>query len=169
MNRKATEKQVYRTTTVGQLVAALIESRDQTDICYVFEHHQVGTFGFEIACQHLGISEADWDYANNVGGFYSLVEIIGEKLGLPRYDPAAEKGRVEQVTGLMKSPEARNQRNEPVEPTPPGFDQISQAELNHHPGRIFAERNGIGRSLLDPEIETRITDDETHRRYAAEA
>jgi hypothetical protein len=105
MNRQAAEQQVYRTTTVGQLVAALVECRDQTDICHVFEHHQGGTVGFEIACQRLGISKADWDYANNVSGFYALVGILAEKLGVPRYDPAAEKGRREAVTGLMKSPE----------------------------------------------------------------
>jgi hypothetical protein len=115
MNRQAAEQQVYRTTTVGQLVAALVECRDQTDICHVFEHHQGGTLGFEIACQRLGISKADWDYANNVGGFYSLVRIIGEKLGLPGYDPAAEKARRETLTGLTKSPEATNQRSEPME------------------------------------------------------
>jgi len=68
--------------------------------------HQGGTCGFEIACQRLGVSKADWEYANNVGGFYSLVGIIGEKLGVPRYDPAVEKGRLEQVTGPMKSPDA---------------------------------------------------------------
>lgn len=90
MNCQEAEQQVYQTATVGQLVAALIESRDQSDICYVFEDHQSGTFGFEIACQRLGISKADWDYANNVGGFYSLVGIIGEKLRVRRYDPAAE-------------------------------------------------------------------------------
>src|SRR5260221_6071547 len=105
MNRQAAEQQVYRTTTVGQLVAALVECRDQADICHVFEHHQGGTLGFEIACQRLGISEADWDYANNVGGFYALVGIVAEKLGVPRYDPAAEKGRGETVTRLMKSPQ----------------------------------------------------------------
>jgi hypothetical protein len=91
MNRQAAEQQVYRTTTVGELVAALVECRDQTDICYVFEHHEGGTLGFDIACQRLGIPKADWDYAINVAGFYSLVGIIGDKLGLPRYDPAAEK------------------------------------------------------------------------------
>jgi hypothetical protein len=105
MNRQAAEQQVYRTTTVGQLLAALVECRDQTDICHVFEHHQGGTVGFEIACQRLGISKADWDYANNVSGFYALVGILAEKLGVPRYDPAAEKGRGETITGLMKSPE----------------------------------------------------------------
>jgi hypothetical protein len=105
MNRKAAEQQVYRTTTVGQLVAALVECRDQTDICHVFEDHQGGTLGFEIACQRLGISKADWDYANNVGSFYALVGIVAEKLGVPRYDLAAEKGRGETVTGSMKSPE----------------------------------------------------------------
>jgi hypothetical protein len=115
MNRQAAEQQVYRTTTVGQLVAALVECRDQTDICHVFEHHQGGTLGFEIACQRLGISKADWDYANNVGGFYALVGIVAEKLGVPRYHPAAEKARGETLTGLANSPEATNQRNEPME------------------------------------------------------
>ena len=105
MNRQVAEQQVNRTTTVGQLVAALIECRDQTDICYVFEYHQGGTLGFEIACQRLGISKADWDYANSVGGFYALVGVVAEKLGVPRYDLAAQKGRTETVTGLMKSPE----------------------------------------------------------------
>src|SRR5258706_14587548 len=108
MNRQAAEQQVYRTTTVGQLVAALVECRDQTDICHVFEHHQDGTLGFEIACQRLGISKADWDYANNVSGFYALVGILAEKLGVPRYDPAAEKGRGETITGLMKIARKRN-------------------------------------------------------------
>src|SRR5260221_5966079 len=105
MNRQAAEQQVYGSTTVGQLVAALVECGDQTDICHVFEHQQGGTLGFEIACQWLGISKADWDYANNVGGFYALVGVVAEKLGAPRYDPAAEKGPGETVTGLMKSPE----------------------------------------------------------------
>jgi hypothetical protein len=109
MNRQAAEQQVYRTTTVGQLVAALVECRDQTDICHVFEHHQGGTLGFEIACQRLGISKADWDYANNVGGFYALVGIVAEKLGVPRYDPAAEKGRGETITGVRRSPEEENE------------------------------------------------------------
>jgi hypothetical protein len=115
MNRQAAQQQLYRTTTVGQLVAALVECQDQTDICHVFEHHQGSTLGFEIACQRLGIPKADWDYANNVSGFYSLVGIIGEKLGLPRHDPAAEKARRETLARLMKSPEATNQRNEPME------------------------------------------------------
>jgi hypothetical protein len=44
-------------------------------------------------------------FAHNVGGFYALVGIVAEKLGVPRYDPAAEKGRGETATGLMKSPE----------------------------------------------------------------
>jgi hypothetical protein len=83
MNRQAAEQQVYRTTTVSQLVAALVECHDETDICHVFEHHQGGTLGFEIACQRLGISKADWEYANNVGGFYALVGIVAEKLGYP--------------------------------------------------------------------------------------
>ena len=80
MNRQAAEQQVYRTTPVGQLVAALVECRDQTDICHVFENHQGGTQVFEIACQRLGISKADWDYANKVGGFYALVGIIARSL-----------------------------------------------------------------------------------------
>ncbi len=108
MNRQAVEQHVYRATTVGQLVAALVECQDQTDIYNVFEHHQGGTLGFEIACQRLGISKADWYYANNVGGFYALVGIVAEKLGVPRYDPAAEKGRGETVTGLMKIARRRN-------------------------------------------------------------
>jgi hypothetical protein len=112
MNRQAAEQQVYRTTTVGQLVAALVECRDQTDICHVFEHHQGGTLGFEIACQRLGISKADWDYANNVGGFYALVGIVAEKLGVPRYDPAAEKIRRETVTRLIKTADERSERME---------------------------------------------------------
>jgi hypothetical protein len=114
MNRQAVQQQVYRTTTVGQLIAALVECRDQTDVSHVFEHHQGGTRGFEIACQRLGISQADWDYANNEAGFYFLVGIVGEKLGLPRYDPAAEKARRETFTALMKSLEATNQGNEPT-------------------------------------------------------
>jgi hypothetical protein len=73
--------------------------------------------------------ESRLDYANNVGGFYALVGIVAEKLGVPRYNPAAEKGRGETVTGLMKSREARNQRNEPMEPTPPGFDQYLRQDL----------------------------------------
>ena len=110
MNRRAAEQQIYRTTTVGQLVAALLECRDQTDICYVFENHQGGTFGFGIACQRLGISKADWDYANEVAGFHALVGIVGEKLGLPRYDPAADKARRKQISESTKSIEATNQR-----------------------------------------------------------
>ena len=62
----------------------------------------------------MGISQADWDYANNEAGFYFLVGIVGEKLGLPRYDPAAEKARRETFTALMKSLEATNQGNEPT-------------------------------------------------------
>jgi hypothetical protein len=108
----AAEEQVYRTTTVGQLVAALVECHDETDICHVFEHHQDGTLGFEIACQRLGISKADWEYANNVGGFYALVAIVAEKLGVPRYDPTAEKTRRETVTRLI---ETADERNEPME------------------------------------------------------
>ena len=113
MNRQEAQHQVYRTTTVGQLVAALVECRDQTDICYVFEHHQGGTLGFEIACPRLGISKADWDYANNEAGFYALVGIVGEKLGLPRYDPAAEKARRETLDERNKmkvTPEATKDR-----------------------------------------------------------
>src|SRR5260221_13878550 len=110
MNRQAAEQQVYRTTTVGQLVAALVESRDQTDICHVFEHHHGGTVGFETACQRLGISKADWDYANNVSGFYALVGIVAEKLGGPRYDSPGEKGSGEKINGLMKSPEKEKQK-----------------------------------------------------------
>jgi hypothetical protein len=105
MGRAAVQQQVYRTTTVGQLVAALVGCRDQTDVSHVFEHHQGGTRGFEIACQRLGISKTDWDYANNVARFYSLVGIVVEKLGVPRYDPDAEKARRETITGLVKSPE----------------------------------------------------------------
>ena len=97
MNRQAAEQQVYRTTTVGQLLAALVECRDQTDICHVFEHHQGGTVGFEIACQRLGISKADWDYANNVSGFYALVGILAEKLGVP--GPLRRKGVEKQLPG----------------------------------------------------------------------
>ena len=73
MNRREAEQQIYRTTTVGQLLAALAESRDQTDIRHVFEHHEGGTLGFQIAYQRLGVSKSDWDYANNVAGFYALV------------------------------------------------------------------------------------------------
>jgi hypothetical protein len=108
----AAEEQVYRTTTVGQLVAALVECHDETDICHVFEHHQGGTLGFEIACQRLGISKADWEYANNVGGFYALVAIVAEKLGVPRYDLAAEKTRRETVTRLIKTADERSERME---------------------------------------------------------
>jgi hypothetical protein len=110
MNRQAAEQQVYRTTTVGELVAALVECRDQTDICRVFEHHQGGTTGFEIACQRLGISKADWDYANKKAGFYALVGIVADKLGVPRYDPAAETRR-ETLIGLMKSVQPTNHRS----------------------------------------------------------
>jgi hypothetical protein len=110
MNRQAAEQQVYRTTTVGELVAALVECRDQTDICRVFEHHQGGTTGFEIACQRLGISKADWDYANKEAGFYALVGIVADKLGVPRCDPAAEKTRRETLIGLMKSVQPTNHR-----------------------------------------------------------
>ena len=108
----AAEEQVYRTTTVGQLVAALVECHDETDICHVFEHHQGGTLGFEIACQRLGISKADWEYANNVGGFYALVGIVAEKLGVPRYDLAAEKTRRETVTRLIETADERSERME---------------------------------------------------------
>lgn len=41
-----------------------------------------------------------------------MVGIVGEKLGIPRYDPAADKARRENVIELMKSPEATNQRKE---------------------------------------------------------
>jgi hypothetical protein len=95
MNRQAAEQQVYGTTTVGQLVAALVECQDQTDICHVFEHHQGGTLGFENRMPTVSISKVDWDYANDVGGFYALLGIVAEKLGVPRYDPAAEKARRE--------------------------------------------------------------------------
>jgi hypothetical protein len=100
MNRRQAQQQIYRTTTVGQLVAALTECRDQTDVCHLFEHHQGGTAGFEIACQCLGISKSDWDYANNVAGFYALVGKVGEQLRLPRYDPSTEKGRRETLLEL---------------------------------------------------------------------
>jgi hypothetical protein len=103
MTRKKAEKQMHRTTTVGQLVAALRECRDQTDVSHVFEHYQGGTRGFEIACQRLGISKSDWDYAIKEAGFYGLVGIVGEKLGLPRYDPAADKARREMLIGRIKS------------------------------------------------------------------
>lgn len=82
---------------------------------YVFENHQGGTLGFAIACQRLGISKADWDYANNEAGFYALVGIVGQQLGVPRYDPAASKARRETLIGLMKSPEAANQRSKTME------------------------------------------------------
>jgi hypothetical protein len=108
MNRREAEEQIYRTTTVEQLVAALVESRDQTDIRHIFEHHQGGTAGFKIACHRLGIPEKDWDYANNVAGFHALVGIIGDKRGLSRYDPAAEQARREKVTAVMKSPAVEN-------------------------------------------------------------
>jgi hypothetical protein len=98
MDRRDAEHIIYRTATVGQLVAALIESRDHTDIRRIFEHHEGGSRAFEIACQRLGISKSDWDYANNVAGFHSLVGIIGDKLKLPRYDPAAEQARREKVS-----------------------------------------------------------------------
>ena len=49
--------------------------------------------GFEIACQGLGISKDDWDYANNSAGFHALIAIIGDQLGLPRHDPAAEQAQ----------------------------------------------------------------------------
>ena len=93
MNGQVAEQQVFRTTTVGQLVAALVECRDQTDICYFFENHQGGTLGFAIAFQRLGISKADWDHANSEGGFYALVWIVAEKLGLPRYEIARRRNR----------------------------------------------------------------------------
>jgi hypothetical protein len=113
MTRKKAENQMYRTRTVGQLLAALMECRDQTDVSHVFERHQGGTRGFEIACQRLGISKADWDYAIKEAGFYGLVGIVGEKLGLPRYDPAPDKSRREILTGPMKSrrPTNENQRS----------------------------------------------------------
>jgi hypothetical protein len=52
----------------------------------------------------LGISKDDWNYANNVAGFHALVAIIGNKLGLPRHDPAAEQVRREEVAAIIKSP-----------------------------------------------------------------
>jgi hypothetical protein len=70
----------------------------------VFDHHTGGTRGFEMACESLGISKDDWDYANNSAGFHALIPIIAEKLGLPRYDPAAEKARPEEVAAVIKSP-----------------------------------------------------------------
>jgi hypothetical protein len=94
---------VYRTTTVGQLIAALLECRDQTEICRVFEHHKGGTADFEIICQRLGISKADWDYANKEAGFYALVGMVADKLAVPRYDPAAEKAQQENVVRPTKS------------------------------------------------------------------
>jgi hypothetical protein len=94
VNSREAERQIYRTTTVGQLVAALVESRDHTDIRNVFAHHEGGTRGFGIACQRLGISRNDWDYANNAAGFYALIATIAQKLGPPRYDPAAEQARL---------------------------------------------------------------------------
>ncbi len=102
MNSREAEQQIYRTTTVGQLVAALVESRDHTDIRHVFGHHEGGTRGFGIACQRLGISKKDWDHANNAAGFYALIPIIAEKLGLPRYDPGAEQARREEVAAFIK-------------------------------------------------------------------
>jgi hypothetical protein len=108
MNRREAEEQIYQTITVEQLVAALVESRDQSDIRHIFEHHQGGTAGFKIACHRLGVSEKDWDYANNVAGFHALIGIIGDKLGLSRYDPAAEQTRREKVTAVMKSPAVVN-------------------------------------------------------------
>jgi hypothetical protein len=42
VNSREAERQIYRTTTVGQLVAALVESRDNTDIRNVFAHHEGG-------------------------------------------------------------------------------------------------------------------------------
>ena len=86
-----------RTTRVSQLFAALAECRDQVDICDVFEDQRSGLTDYEIACRRLGISKADWDYAISEGGFYFLVGIIGEKLGLPRYDPAAEEQIAEEI------------------------------------------------------------------------
>ncbi len=83
-------------------MAALVESRDHTDIRHVFGHHEGGTRGFGIACQRLGISKKDWDHANNAAGFYALIPIIAEKLGLPRYDPGAEQARREEVAAFIK-------------------------------------------------------------------
>ncbi len=61
MNRRDAEHIVYRTGTIEQLVAALIESRDHTDIRRIFGHHEGGSRGFEIACRRLGIPKNDWD------------------------------------------------------------------------------------------------------------
>jgi hypothetical protein len=103
MNARQAEEKIYRTDTARQLVAALIESRDQTDIRHVFDYHQGGSKGFEIASQRLGIQKAIGKFAMKKAGFYALVAIIAEKLGVPRYDAAAEKRRREAVAGLIKS------------------------------------------------------------------
>jgi hypothetical protein len=95
IDRREAERLLYKTLTVGQLVSALVESRDQSDIRHVFANHAGGTRGFEIACQRLGVSKSRWDYAMNEAGFYALVGIIADKLGIPRYDPDAEKARRE--------------------------------------------------------------------------
>jgi hypothetical protein len=49
MNLREAEQQIYRTTTVGQLLAALVQSRDETEIRHVFDRHKGGTRGFAIA------------------------------------------------------------------------------------------------------------------------
>jgi hypothetical protein len=69
MNARQAEEKIYRTDTARQLVAALIESRDQTDIRHVFDYHQGGSKGFEIACQRLGIPKSDWEICDEEGRF----------------------------------------------------------------------------------------------------
>jgi hypothetical protein len=70
-----------------QLIAAFMKSRDQTDVCYVFEDHQGSILDFEMPCRCFGVSKDDWDYAMSEGGIYFLAAIIGKQMGLPRYDP----------------------------------------------------------------------------------
>src|SRR5258708_37967922 len=102
MNRRDAEHIVYRTGTIEQLVAALIESRDHTDIRRIFGHHEGGSRGFEIACRRLGIPKKDWGYANNVVGFLALIGILGDNLKLSKHEPAPLKTRLKKTVMSMK-------------------------------------------------------------------
>jgi hypothetical protein len=62
---------------------ALFVSRDQTEVCLLFEEHEGGPRDVEKACEKLGVSKADWEYAKSEGGFYRMVGLVAEKLRLP--------------------------------------------------------------------------------------
>src|SRR5260221_14345837 len=94
MNRRDAEHIVYRTGTIEQLVAALIESRDHTDIRRIFGHHEGGSRGFEIACRRLAIATNELGSANDVGGLRRLTGGHGSKLKLPKQDPGPGQTRL---------------------------------------------------------------------------